>query len=174
MRVIKLTEEQIQEAENSFEYFNGSDTPNYNGHNEVTVSGKLEQDEYGKPTTTDSFANTRYPMSYARYGFMNYKPYTTIKEENDKDGDGVDDFYNHEDMNVLTDNDKMNNLTRIPRGIESRTEQLITQVEGASLNPKQRAAILSRIIDAFALHELEPSWRKELILKINARKEYGQ
>lgn len=168
MRVIKLTEKQIQEAEGNFEYFTGSTTPNYNGQKEVTVSGKLEQDEYGKPTTTDSFASTQHPMSYARYGFINSKPYTTIKE-NDENKDGVDDFYNHKDANVLTDNDNMNNLTRIPKGVENRLNRLISQMENSSLNPRQRAAILTRLIDVCNLGELDHSWRKELVLKINAK-----
>ena len=172
MKIIKLTEKQLKEAEgNSFEYLNGSDVGNYTGNTEISPVGKVSDDEYGNPVTTDDIAKQITPNSYNRYGSYIYSNNRSIKESfEDDDNDGIDDFYDNEQIETLSDDDKSNNLTRIPKGVEDKINLLINQIDSSSLNPKQQAMVLTKLINSMDTDRLPISWRKNLILRINSKK----
>lgn len=147
----------------SFEYLDGSDTKQYNGQSEVSVDGKVEPETDGKPTTTDKVMTSLTPQAYNRYGNMFRRG---VREANDKNGDGIDDFYNHDELDVISNGNDDDDLTKIPEGVLNKIDNLIDIIKGNNLSPKQQAIVLNKIIENVDLTNIPYSWKKELSLKI--------
>lgn len=169
-RIIKITEAQLREAEgNAFEYLDSNnDIPNNVGNSEIGVTGKIDGEEYGSPATSDKISNTMSNQSWwNRFrGYTNNMRPNNLRED-DENNDGVDDFYNHDELNILTDKDDKNNLIKIPNSIEHRLNILIDSLE--TLQPKQQAMVINKIIDTINMSKIPYSWAKELMYKILAK-----
>lgn len=170
--IIKLTEEQIRETiDNTFNYLNGGDTPNYCGQTEISATGKLDQDKFGKPTTTDKISRSLSPQTYNRYGLgtQMYRRFQNTYEDssaNIDDDNGVDDFYKNDELDTLGNGVDNDNLTKIPQGVDYKLNALLGEIHSGNLSPKQQAIVLNKIIEDFNVEKMPMSWRKALYLKI--------
>ncbi|MCD8206498.1 MAG: hypothetical protein LUD72_01020 [Bacteroidales bacterium] len=167
-RIIRITEKQLREVEDQvFSYSGDSDLKTYDGNTDVTVNGTVGDNEYGEPVTSDKVADTLIPQAYARYRLYGRNGGVRCMGESteDKNGDGVDDFYNNDELDILGNEDENDNLTKIPKGVETKTEVLLGELRG--LTPKQRAIILNRIIEGTDTSSIPYAWKKELIKKIS-------
>lgn len=183
-RIFKLTEAQLLEYDETSSnlFTNDSETPQYNGFSQITPNGKVEPDDFAEPKTTDDFAQKLNTQRIYRCGGAWSQPSASklsldvdlddknIKEskelDNDKDDDGVDDFYNHEELDTLSNGDSKDNLTRIPESVQMRCNALLQEMSKNKLSPKQSAIILNRLIEAIDLRGIPYAWLKELKLKI--------
>lgn len=167
-KTIKLTQKQLKEGEEAFKFIYSSDTPICNGNSEISVAGKLNNKEDGDAFTTDKFASMNCPQAYNRYGNYGYRygRSNELREDanNDEDNDGVDDFYNNDEIDILGDYDKSNNLTKIPHGVETKTNVLLNACQ--SLTPKQKAIVLNKILETWDLSSLGYNIKKLLLKKV--------
>lgn len=172
MRKIKISEEQksdkrickLLEDENEFTYLTDNPIQSYDGQAHVSVAGKFDAQEDGEPLTGDKIGDIRIPQQYYIYNRSGGYGNRAMHESNDKNNDGVDDFYNHAPLNILNDGDDDNNLVRIPSGIDRYVDILIDKTKG--LNPKQCAMVLNKLIMKLDISSIPYSWKRELILKL--------
>lgn len=170
-RIIKLTRKQLKEAEESgFEYLSNGDFKQYNGQSEVSVTGKTDDETYGKPKTSDDFADKMTAQTYNRYCGAAYRPHT-LREE-DHNNDGLDDFYNNAELDTLGNETTNDDLVKIPQSVQYKADILMNAL--TALTPKQQAIVLNKIIEGLDLSSLPYAWLKELRLKINTRKQNRQ
>lgn len=164
--IIKLTEKQLREAsKDAFEYLdNSNDVPN-NGQTQVSVNGKVHDKEDGIPLTTDRFASMNTPQGYNRYGGIGNSYTMGIREGNDENNDGIDDFYNNNELDLLGNGDNTDNLTGISHTVDRRTDMFVKMLQ--NLPPKKQAIVLNKIIESMNLSGISYKWKKELINKLN-------
>lgn len=173
---IKITERQykmLKEAsDDDFSYFTDDDTKPYDGQLNVTANGKIDPETNGQPTTGDKVQMALTPQGYARYrSYGNIYPRNMregINPMTDKNADGVDDFYNHEELDILSNGNENDNLTKIPAGIDTKTQMLVDAIKSNNLTSKQQAMVLNKLIEALDLSSIPYSWKKELMLKLKA------
>lgn len=162
-----FTEKQLKEAlGDSFSYLDfDSDVKPYNGNTEISVTGNVSNDKIGAPLTGDDIAAMSSPQTYSsqRLGMRTYARPATIKED-DKNGNGVDDFYDRDGMDVLTNGNKNDDLTRVPETVLHKMELLVDAM--SMLSPKQKAVVVNKLISSVDWTSLELSWRKGLALGI--------
>lgn len=175
MRLI-ITEAQLKEIEgdDSYKFLDAeNDTPYNVGNSQVAVTGKIDNNNFGEPTTGDKIGGSLTNQGYNRFN-MGYGRYVTPLNirENDKNMDGVDDFFNHDEMDVLSDGDDQNNLINVPQSVEQRLNILINVIQ--NMTPKQQAMVLNKLVETIKLDKIPYSWAKELMFKINARKNVSQ
>ncbi|MCD8207248.1 MAG: hypothetical protein LUD72_04845 [Bacteroidales bacterium] len=166
---IIVTEKQLRESEgDAFQYLGlgGNDKP-YNGQSEISASGDVDG-TYAKPISTDKVAHQRTPQYWSRYRIRGDRRAYSMREgvsiDTDKDDDGVDDFYNHDELDVLGNQDENDNLTRVPKSIDDKSKQLLSIMSG--LTQKQKAMVLNRMIEDCDLSTIPYSWKKELCKKL--------
>lgn len=163
--IIKLTEKQLREAsQDAFEYLDNTDEVPNNGQTQISVNGKLDGKEDGKPATTDKFASMNTPQGYNRYGGIG-NSYTMGIKEDDENHDGIDDFYNHDELDLLGDGNSDNNLTGISNTVDKRTDMFVGMMQ--KLPPKKQAIVLNKIIETMDLSGVSYAWKKELIKKLS-------
>ena len=166
-RIIKLTKQQLTEAENGdFNYLDDGDFKQYSGQSEISVTGKKDDEEWGKPKTSDNFADKITAQTYNRYCGKALKPHTLREDDTNKDG--VDDFYNNAELDTLGNETTDDDLVKIPTSVQRKVNILIDSMQ--MLSPKQQAIVLNKIIESFDLSTIPYAWLKELRLKINAKK----
>lgn len=178
VRNIKITEKQynmLQEMDDDdFAYFTNDDTKPYDGQVNITADGKLNAETNSDPTMGDKVQQTMTPQGYARYrSYGNIYPRTMregINPIQDKNKDGVDDFYNHDELDILSNGKEEDNLTKIPVGIDTKTQMLVDAIKGNNLMPKQQAMILNKLIEVLDISKIPFSWKKELMLKLASNK----
>lgn len=162
---IKLTERQLKEAQqDAFEYLTTSDTVPNNGQTEVSVSGKLNDKENGNPVTTDKFASMTTTQGYNRYGAIGNTFTRSVSESNDENKDGIDDFYNDKELDVISNDDETDNLTRISTTVDIKTDKFVDMLK--NLSPKKQAIVLNKVIENTDLNGVSYRLKKELIKKI--------
>lgn len=171
---IKVTEKQYQtiqeELDNEFTYFSDDDTKKYDGQVNITANGKMNTETNGEPTTADKVQRSLTPQSYNRYrSYGNIYP-RSMREgiDVDKNNDNVDDFYNHNELDILSNGDNDDNLTKIPSGIDRKTQILVDAIKNNNLSPKQQAMVLNKLIEVLDLQAIPYSWKKELMLKVKS------
>lgn len=168
-RIIKLTEKQLREAEtDAFTFLKNGDFNQYAGQSEISVSGRENDDEWGEPKTTDDLADKITSQSYNRFSGFAYRPHALKEGDMDGNDDGVDDFYNNEELDTLSDGDENDDLTKIPEGVQNKCDILISAMQ--NLTPKQQAIVLNKLIESFDFSNLPYSWLKELKMKINTKR----
>lgn len=166
-KTIKITKEQLQEIDNSFNYFsNNNETTPYDGQKNVYSNGKIDGEENGEPKTSDDIQKMFTPQTYARFRSYGTLRPSHMRESTDKNNDGIDDFYNHEEMDILSNGKSNDNIMRVPHGIDTKTQLLIDAIKTENLNPKQQAMVLNKIIENLNLKDVPFGWKKELILKL--------
>lgn len=172
-RTIRITERQLKEAyPDAYEYLDSdSDVKPFDGNTNISVAGKVSDEEDGMPITTDDVAtmvtNQNNPYSYRSSGYA--RPYIG---EADANADGVDDFYNHDEMDTLSNGEKKDDITRVPDSIIRKLDILIGAM--APLNGKQKTMILNKMVENVDMQQVPYQWRKELALKITAGKNGAQ
>ena len=168
-KIIKLTKAQLMEAESTaFGYLDvDNSTPSNVGTKEIGVTGKIDDKEYGDPIPSDKIANTMTVQGYNRYRMYgsNVRPHSI--RENDVNNDGVDDFYNNSELDILSNNDDQDNLIKIPKGVDAKLDLLIHLI--TNLQPKQQAMVLNKLVETMKLDSIPYSWAKELMHKILSR-----
>lgn len=168
-KIIKLTKAQLMEAESTaFGYLDvDNSTPSNVGTKEIGVTGKIDDKEYGDPIPSDKIANTMTVQGYNRYRMYgsNVRPHSI--RENDVNNDGVDDFYNNSELDILSNNDDQDNLIKIPKGVDAKLDLLIHSI--TNLQPKQQAMVLNKLVETMKLDSIPYSWAKELMHKILSR-----
>lgn len=168
-RIIKLTEKQLREVTGDNIFLTNNSTPNYCGQSCISANGKLDQDTYGEPTTTDKVSQSLTPQTYYRYsmGTQLYRKSTNEDKQNQIDDDNnVDSFYDNKELDTMSNGVDNDNLTRIPEGVEYKVNLLLTEIKKSNLSPKQQGIVLNKIIEAFEVDKMPFSWRKTLMLKI--------
>ena len=166
-RIIKVTENQLRETEGAaFEYLDISNDNPYGNNSEISADGKIDNIEFGEPVTGDEVSNTMTNQVYNRF-YNTYGRTPRYVSENDNNNDGVDDFYNHDELDTLSDGDESNNLMKVPQSVENKLEILISQIQ--KLNSKQQAMILNKLIETLELQNIPYSWTKELMLKLSSK-----
>jgi hypothetical protein len=175
-RIIKLTEAQIREVGNDgFNYLNGGDIPNYNGQTHISATGKLNQEEYGNPTTTDDVANklSNQPYNLQSIGTRTYRQRTnedgSQTDMNNGQMPNLPNLDSNGDGNIPTnasDIEKNEDNITIPMAINTKLELLSKALNTTKLTPKQKGIILNKIVDLMPLNNVPYSWKKELITKI--------
>ena len=169
-KIIKVTEQQLREAlGDGFSYldFDSDVTPN-DGYSEISVAGKLSDDEDGIPATTDDIETMLCPQSYIsqRTGSRLYGRPTPLPSihEADVNNDGVDDFYNHEELDILSNGKDSDDITRVPDSVLNKIRLLLDAMK--TLNSKQQAMVINKMIENVDWAQVSGPWRKELSLKI--------
>ena len=89
-----------------------------------------------------------------------------VRESNDDNKDGVDDFYNNSEMDLLGNGDDDDNLTGISNTIDMKTDAFVNLIK--NLPAKKQAIVLNKIIESMNLTDISYRWKKEIIKKINA------
>ena len=87
-----------------------------------------------------------------------------MREGVDINKDNVDDFYNNDELDTLSNGDINDNLTKIPQGVEYKTDVLIDAID--TLQPKQQAIVLNKILENLDMSSIPYMWKKELIKKL--------
>ncbi len=168
-KIIKVTKKQLKETEgDAFKYLDtDNNVPSSNGNSEIGVTGKIDDNNYGEPSNSDKIANTLTPQGYNRYRMYGNNVIPGWIKESDINNDGVDDFYNHAELDTLSDGDTSNNLIKIPRGTEYKLDILIDNI--TKLQPKQQAMVLNKLVETMNISSIPYSWAKELMHKILTR-----
>lgn len=179
-RIVRLTEEQMKYIEENT-ILNGFDTPSEVPEytmSKVSVSGKMNPEEFADPITTDDKADTMaksFPWGTGSYYKGTHIPMVQEQEQNtvsdpyndtDQSGDGVKDKFNHADANELNDGNEDDDLEVIPRSVEMYLDRLIAAANSANLTPKKKINILNKLVDKMNLQGLPPSYKKETSMKI--------
>lgn len=166
-RLVKITEEQLREMD-SFTFLGGGDVPANGGQSIITADGKLNDEEFGKVTTSGKVAG-EIGMPNGRYGYrdVNVAGRKMALGEADNDGDHVDDYFEPEQtMDMLNDNNPGNDNTIIPEIVIEKMNIFIAEVKRANLMPKKQAALLSKIIASLNINALSPALKTQLRKKI--------
>lgn len=164
-RIIKLTEKQLNEAtDNGFNYLNGGDVPNYSGQTFISATGKIKQDEYGKPTTSDMVGNSLSSQTFDRYNLTTQ----TYRQKTNENDEFLPNLNKEKKTNIDDSNDieDAEEEITIPMGIESKLDMLIKALESTKMTPKQRSVVLNKIVERLPLDNIPFAWKKELISKI--------
>ncbi len=177
-KIIRLTEAQMRQIEEST-FNNGIDDPNSipeYPHSQVTVSGQENDEDFGKPVTTDDFADKQcksFPWGVGSYYRGTHVPMVAEGIDTASDGeikDNVDQFYNHSDSNELIDGNEEDDQEIIPHSIEIHLDRLIDAMRDMNLTPKKEVAILNKLIANSNIQNLPPSYKKETSMKVFAKK----
>lgn len=171
MRII-ITEEQLKEMEdNDFEFLDTDNSTPYNvGNSQIGVTGKTDRSEFGEPATGDKIGSSLTNQGYNR--FMGCGRYVTPLNihESDDDNDGFEE--NDPELDRLSNGNDADNLMRVPQSAEQRLNNLINVIQ--NLSPKQQAMVLNKLVETIKLDKIPYSWAKELMFKINSRKNVSQ
>lgn len=171
-RTIKITERQLKEQESNIIGLYDTGELEYKGNAEVSADGKTDKKNYSKAHTGDDFASANCPQAYNRYGCYGYwhGRISRLKEEatNDTDNDGIDDFYNDKEIDILGNGDETDNLAKIPKGIDDKLNILLNDC--ASLTAKQKAIVLNKILETFDISTLGYKTKKLLLKKLMVKK----
>jgi len=171
---IKITERQykaiLEDIDNDFIYFSDNDTKHCDGQVNISADGKIDADTNANPVMGDEIQQTITPQGWNRYrSYGNVRPQTMregINVANDNNNDNVDDFYNHSELDIMSNGDDKDNLTKIPNGVDKKTQILVDAISSSNLKPKQQAMVLNKLLEVLNISSIPYSWKKELMLKL--------
>lgn len=130
----------------------------------ISVDGKIDDTTSGNTLTGDKIANSLTPQWYNRYRSYANLQGRCMREGVDLDNDNVDDFYNHDELDILSNGKDNDNLCKIPQGVERKTDILVDSI--SQLTVKQQGIVINKILDNVDMSSLPYSWRKELMMKL--------
>lgn len=162
--IVKINEDQ-------YEFLKGGDTKHFNGNSEVNASGQLNPDENGAPKTTDEIGSTVTAQGYNRWPrrYMNFKESVDKPSNGDTNGDGIDNFYQDELNDRLSNGNPDDNLTVVPNSIEVKIEALMKLINSSNFNAMQLTNVLNEILQSLDLSKLSYKQKKELILNFSKK-----
>lgn len=184
-KTIKITMKQ-KEALKEMLFPNGSDnaTPYKEYHNSQVVSdGYVDGvDGGGKPINKDGeyieigqmmAKNFPYgtgfyhaPMARPLGESTNNGEMSDLFNNDDSNGDGVPDKWNHADANY----EKFGDFNEIPGTVKIWLEKLVNAMKQENLPPKKQIMVLNYVIDNANLNGIPFSYKKETIKKLGAKK----
>lgn len=170
---IKITEEQLNEFEDSKNGYWDEDDDSKPYGSEIYADGKKNYDEDAdEKTTTDVYADD-ITKQWFRWGWRGYGQTNpglrlgegTIPNGTDTNGNGVSDFNDKRSkgIEILANNTKNDDLQKIPVGVQNKIQLLLSQT--SSLSGKQQAMVLYKLINSMNL-DIPDAWKRELILMI--------
>ena len=177
---IKITEKQyrmLQEAdEEVFSYTTDSDVKPFDGFGGVNVDGKID----GETNAEEKVTSDRVEKMRTMDGWNRYRTYgrlypTVVREgvitkgndanKSDDIGEVPSAIKNNKDLNTLT-NDKKDDLTRIPQGVQDKINLLLDVVNKANLTAKQKGIVLNKLIEALNTdsvpYQMQRKWQKNI------------
>lgn len=165
-RIIKLTKKQLREADDgNFDYIDdNNDMPSSNCQTQISVDGKLDNDRSGNPLISDRIAKSITAQTYSRFNNYANNCRHGVREGVDINDDNIDDFYNNDELDILSNGDDNDNLVKVPQGVDYKTDMLVNSM--TNLNPKQQAIVLNKILENIDLNSIPYRWKKELIMKM--------
>lgn len=165
-RIIKLTKKQLQEMDSSdFLYLDtDNDRSPSDAESQISVDGKIDDTTSGDTLIGNKVANSLTPQWYNRYRSYANLQGRCMREGVDINKDGVDDFYNNEELDILSNGDNNDNLCKIPAGVERKTDILVDAI--SNLTTKQQAIVINKILENVNMSNIPYSWRKELMMKL--------
>lgn len=165
-KIIKLTRKQLREADEcDFDYIdNENDMPSSNGQTQIGVDGKIDDTESGDTLIGDRVAASMMPQTYSRFNNYSNGYHHCMREGVDVNNDNVDDFYNNDELDILSNGDNNDNLVKIPQGVDYKTDMLVNAM--SNLNSRQQAIVLNKILENVDMNNIPYKWKKELIMKL--------
>ena len=165
-RIIKLTKRQLKETDSSdFDYIDDeNDMPSRIGQSQISVNGKVDDTESGDTLIGDRVAKSMTPQTYSRFNNYSNGYCHRMREGVDVNKDNVDDFYNNDELDMLSNGDNNDNLIKIPQGVDYKTNMLVDAMN--NLNPKQQAIVINKILENVDMISIPYRWKKELIVKL--------
>lgn len=142
----------------------GNDRSPSDADSHISVDGKIDDTTSGNTLTADKVANSLTPQWYNRYRSYANLQGRCMREGVDLDNDNVDDFYNHDELDILSNGKDNDNLCKIPQGVERKTDILVDSI--SQLTAKQQGIVINKILDNVDMSSLPYSWRKELMMKL--------
>lgn len=130
----------------------------------ISVDGKIDDTTSGDTLTGDKVAHSLTPQWYNRYRSYANLQGRCMREGVDVDNDGVDDFYNNDELDILSNGNDNDNLCKIPQGVERKTDILVDAIK--PLNTRQQAIVINKILENVNMSDIPYSWRKELMMKL--------
>lgn len=165
-RIIKLTKQQLKETDNGdFDYIdNENDMPSSIGQSQISVDGKVDDTKSGNTLIGDRIAKSMTPQTYSRFNNYSNSYCHRMREGVDVNNDNVDDFYNNDELDILSNGDNNDNLIQIPQGVDYKTNMLVDAMN--NLNSKQQAIVINKILENVNMNGIPYRWKKELIMKL--------
>ena len=165
-RIIKLTKRQLKETDISdFDYIDDeNDMPSRIGQSQISVNGKVDDTESGDTLIGDRVAKWMTPQTYSLFNNDSNGYCHRMREGVDVNKDNVDDFYNNDELDMLSNGDNNDNLIKIPQGVDYKTNMLVDAMN--NLNPKQQAIVINKILENVDMISIPYRWKKELIMKL--------
>ena len=165
-RIIKLTKRQLKETDISdFDYIDDeNDMPSRIGQSQISVDGKVDDTESGDTLIGDRVAKSMTPQTYSRFNNYSNGYSHRMREGVDVNKDNVDDFYNNDELDMLSNGDNNDNLIKIPQGVDYKTNMLVAAMN--NLNSKQQAIVINKILENVDMNSIPYRWKKELIMKL--------
>ena len=165
-RIIKLTKQQLKETDNGdFDYIDDeNDMPSSIGQSQISVDGKVDDTESGDTLIGDRIAKSMTPQTHSRFNNYSNGYCHRMREGVDVNNDNVDDFYNNDELDILSNGDNDDNLIQIPQGVDYKTNMLVDAMN--NLNSKQQAIVINKILENVNMNGIPYRWKKELIMKL--------
>lgn len=161
--IVKINEEQ-------YSYLKGDDdTRPFDGNSAVSVAGKLNAETDGNPKTGDDVSKAFTPQAWTYYR-TNRRGRISENEHvsnGDYDHDNVDDFYNVDSANTLSNGNHDDNLTVVPQTVLMRVNALIQTMNTSSLSPVQVANVVNKFLESVDFSNMPYKLKKEIRLKVN-------
>ena len=85
--------------------------------------------------------------------------------DEDADKDKVDDAYNVEQANVMSNGNPSDNLTVVPQSVIMRTNALLQTMK--NLSPIQTANVVNKFLESIDFSTMPYKLKKEIRLKVN-------
>ena len=159
--IVKINEEQ-------YSYFKGEDdTQHFDGNRNVSVNGKLNRDEDGNPDYTDKVGAAFTPQAWTYYKTNRLGRISEAEHmgDEDVDNDKVDDAYNVQQANVMSNGNPSDNLTVVPQSVIMRTNALLQTMK--NLSPIQTANVVNKFLESIDFSTMPYKLKKEIRLKVN-------
>lgn len=152
MKIIQVNKRQISEVVGAdFDYLDNGDFKEFNGHSEVSSTGKIDNADGGKdgdPVTSDEYAHLLAP----RYWYGTRPVYGTGRIQ--------EDILNDANVPDLSTEDE--GTVGISASIKGKIDSLLDIVHSSNTNSKKNAIIIKYILSNMSLGGIPNAWKVEL------------
>lgn len=166
IKISKRQYKMLQEADdNLFPYVTDDDSKNYDGYNNITANGKIDGETPANVTIGDKIQQMRTIDGWKYRTYGNLRPATMSEGV---EVDQSNDFYDvkgfeNDDLDLLTNDEKNDDLEQIPVGITKRLDNLLQSIKHMNLSPRKQGIILKKIVKELDCETIPYQWKKELI-----------
>ena len=99
------------------------------------------------------------------FEFVDEAEVSDLYNQEDSNGDGVEDAYNHADANY----EQFGDYNEIPASVKTHLDRLVTSLKNEPMTPKKQIMVLNYIIDNANLKNIPSSYKRESMKKIAAK-----